>query len=110
MKIHWFIIYSESKGINIKKTVDANDKIVGSLVALYAISGCDNIPMMFSIGKAKSLSDLAKVPLTLLWEKDACLEEVIEEEKKIVAKCYGRAIPSSSLNRRTIWINKQFNS
>ena len=97
---------SENKVINIKKTVDTNVDIVGSLVALHSISGCDTVPMMFGIGKAKSLNALAKVPLVLLGEKDARLEDVIEEGKKFVAKCYGQVSSSSSSNRKTIWINK----
>ena len=33
-------------------------------------------------------------------------EEVIDEGKRFVAKCYGQVETSSSRNRRTIWINK----
>ena len=37
---------------------------------------------------------------------NAEFEEVIDEGKRFVAKCYGQVETSSSKNRRTIWINK----
>ena len=44
-----------SKLISIKKSVNAKQHIMLSLVALHAIPGCDTVPMMFGIGKIKSL-------------------------------------------------------
>ena len=60
-----------------------------SLVALHAISGCDTVPMMFSIGKVKSLKVVEKVPLIHIGEVNAELEEVIDKGKRFVGKCYG---------------------
>ena len=94
------------KLINIKKSVNAKQHIMQSLVALHAISGCDTVSMMFGIGKVKSLKVVEKVPLVHIGEVNAELEEVIDEGKRFVAKCYGQVETSSSKNRRTIWINK----
>ena len=95
-----------SKLISIKKSVNAKEHIMPSLVALHAISGCDTVPMMFGIGKVKSLKVVEKVPLVHIGEVNAELEEVIDQEKRFLAKCYGQVETSSSKNRRTIWINK----
>ena len=95
-----------SKLISIKKSVNAKQHIMPSLVALHAISGCDTVPMMFGIGKVKSLKVVEKVPLVHIGEVNAELEEVIDQEKRFLAKCYGQVETSSSKNRRTIWINK----
>ena len=97
---------SENRVINIKRSVDAKQHIMGSLVGLHAISGCDTVPMMFGIGKAKSLNAVEKVPLVYLGEKEENLTDVIEEGKKFVAECFGQTNPSSSLNRKNIWISK----
>ena len=94
-----------SKLINIKKSVNAK-QYKASLVALHVISGCDTVPIMFDTGKVKSLKVVGKVPLVHIGEVNAGLEEVIDEGKRFVAKCYGQVETSSSKNRRAIWINK----
>ena len=78
-----------SKLISIKKLVNAKQHIMPSLVALHAISGCDTVPMMFGIGKVKSLKVVKKVPLIHIGEGNAELEEVIDKGKRFVGKCYG---------------------
>ena len=95
-----------SKLISIKKSVNTKQHIMPSLVALHAISRCDTVPMIFGIGKVKSLKVFEKVPLVHIGEVNAELEEVIDEGKRFVAKCYGQVETSSSKNRQTIWINK----
>ena len=70
-----------SKLISIKRSVNAKQHIMPSLVALHAISGCDTIPMMFGIGKVKSLKVVEKVPLVHTGEVNAEVEEVIDEGK-----------------------------
>ena len=95
-----------SKLISIKKSVNAEQHIMPSLVALHAISGCDTVPVMFGIGKVKSLKVVEKVPLVHIGEVNAELEEVIDKGKRFVAKCYGQVETRSSKNRRSIWINK----
>ena len=53
-----------SKLININKSVEYNKDIVPSLVALHALTGCDSVPMMFGIGKAKGFKALKVTALT----------------------------------------------
>ena len=95
-----------SRLISIKKSVNDKQHIMPSLAALHLISGCDTVPMMFGVGKVKSLKVVEKVPLTHIGKVNAELEEVIDEGKRFVVKCYGQIETSSSKNRRTISINK----
>ena len=92
--------------ISINKTVENSIELISSLSALLALSGCDSLPMMFGIGKVKSLKATNEVPLKYLGDKDASIDDVIMEGKKFVAKCYGQKHVSSSKNRRIIWMNK----
>ena len=94
---------SESKVINIKKS---RPSIIPSIVALHAISGCDTVPQMFGMGKSKSIKAAEKVPLNYLGKQNADMQDIIEEGKKFVAKCFGLSETSSSKNRKALWISK----
>ena len=80
---------AEKNIISIKKTVDKHKDIVPSLIALHAISGCDSVPAMFRIGKAKALSVVQKFPLKFIGRLDASEDDVIREGKTFVSKAYG---------------------
>ena len=95
-----------NKLISINKSVKNNENVIPSLIALHALSGCDTVPMMFGIGKAKALKATRKVPLQHIGDLNAEIEDVIREGSIFVAKCYGQNNVSSSENRRTIWMNK----
>ena len=62
-----------SKLISIKKSVNAKQHIMPSLVALHAISGCDTVPMMFGIGKVKSLKVVKKSTTHTHWRCKCCI-------------------------------------
>ena len=79
----------DGKLISTNKSVAANRKVIPSLIALHALYGCDLVSM-FRIGKLKPMKAVNKVPLKYLRNVNANLEEVIPEEKKFVAKCYGQ--------------------
>jgi len=57
------------------------------------------VPMMFGIGEAKGLNIVTTVPLQLLGEENADMDQVIDESKQFVANCYGMKEKSSSKNR-----------
>ena len=97
---------SESKVINIKKSANSRPSIIPSIVALHAISGCDTVPQMFGIIKSKPIKAAEKVPLNYLGEQNADMQDIIEEGKKFVAKCFGLSETSSSKNRKALWISK----
>ena len=89
--------FQARKGIiSIKETVEKNKSIVPSLTALHAISGCDSVPRMFGIGKAKALSVTRKKPLMFIGKLEASKEDVIQEAKSFVSKVYGMKDLSSS--------------
>ena len=56
--------------------------------------------MMFGIGKAKALKAVKNSPLSLLGEKDAYIEEVIQEATVFVSRCYGQCSVGSSKTER----------
>ena len=45
----------DEKIINLQRTVEKNVDIVPFLLPLQAISGCDSVPMLFGIGRGKTL-------------------------------------------------------
>ena len=92
--------FQNDKGIiSIKRTVEKNKKIVPSLTALHAISGCDSVPKFFGIGKAKALSTIMEMPLKAVGNLEASKSDVVEEGKLFIAKVYGMSDLSSSKNR-----------
>ena len=96
----------DNKLININKSVHNNKETIPSLIAMHALSGCDSVPMMFGIGKAKALKALKNVPLKSIGDINADLEEVMNEGFTFVANCYGQKDTNSSKNRQTIWMKK----
>ena len=93
-----------SKLTKINKSVEYNKEIVPSLVAFHALTGCDSVPMMFGIGKAKGLKALKETPLKFIGRKSSAMKDVMNEGFKFVASCYGRKDINSSKNRQSIWI------
>ena len=54
----------DNKLININKLVAANKSVIPSLIALHALSSCDNVPTMSGIIKSKALKTISKVCYT----------------------------------------------
>ena len=114
--------FQAGKGIiSITETVEKNKSIVPSLTALHAISGCDSVPRMFGIGKAKALSVTRKKPLMFIGKLEASKEDVIQEAKFWVLRVtnlnglphsllsYGHLIPGErACTGRTCLIKKFF--
>ena len=44
--------------VDINETAKGSAEIVASLIAVHALSGCDNVPKMFGIGKKKKKRDI----------------------------------------------------
>lgn len=99
--------FQDSKSlISIHKSVQQHIDVIPSLIAIHALSGCDSVPMMFGIGKAKALAAAKYVQLQYLGHEDASLNDVLLESKRFVAKCYGQNETSSSKNRLLLWTRK----
>ena len=96
----------KDKLISINNTVEVHKLEIPSLIGLHALSGCDTVPMMFGIGKSKAMKSVRDAPLILLGEKDADIEEVMQEAFAFVSRCYGQYNHGSSENRQTIWKRK----
>ena len=59
----------ESKLISIKKSVEYKRETI-------ALTGCDSVPMMYGIGKAKELKALKGTPLKCIGKKSSAMEDV----------------------------------
>ena len=75
--------------ICIGSSVKMHEKIVPFLPAAHALTGCDSVPSMFNIGKVKVISILTEMELKYVGRKDANMDDVIQEGKSFVARCYG---------------------
>ena len=75
--------------ISIRRTVERNRDLVPSLIPLHALTGCDTVPMLYGIGKAKALAVLKKHPLNYVGDASAGIEDVKVEGTSFIAQCYG---------------------
>ena len=96
----------EKNMISIRRTVEKYSHLVNSLIPVHALTGCDTVPMMFGIGKTKSVNIVSKQPLKFLGQTNADITSVLHEGKSFVAQCYGLNETDSSKNR---FVYKIFN-
>ena len=87
------------KVISINETVNKNLTLIPSLISAHAISGCDSVPMMFGVGKAKALEAIKSLPLKCIGSQNAPIDTVLTEGRIFVSKCYGMTESDSSKNR-----------
>jgi hypothetical protein len=95
---HWCIDIAKSAC----KHADLLDK---DILNLHALSGCDTVPMMFGVGKKKSLENYKISPVPSLHQQDQAI--ATEEAKTFVAQCYStkkiKCRVDSSDNRSLLW-------
>ena len=71
------------------------------------LSGCDTVPMMFNIGKAKAISAIKTVPLKNLGNQNSQEDEILAEAKAFVRKCYNaKPLNNMSQVRKILWERK----
>ena len=85
--------------ISIRRTVERNRDLVPSLISLQALTGCDTVPMLYGIGKAKALAVLKKHPPKYVGDAIADIEDVKVVGRSFTAPYYGMKDASSSKNR-----------
>lgn len=96
---------SSTKSISIRNTVDSlQEDVISNLLAAHALSGCDTVPQMFSIGKKKVIKVLMAgarngTLLKCLGDLDPDLSwEAIEQQcEKFVCLLYAQDTESTSL-------------
>ena len=92
--------FKEGKNvISIKYSVKKHIDIIPQIMSMYAMTGCDSVPVMYGVGKEKSLSIIKKSPLQHLDDQTANLDDFINECKNFVAACYNGKSISSTDNR-----------
>ena len=94
--------------VDINKTARRSAEIVLSLIAAHTLSGCDNVPKMFGIGKKKIVSILQQgFHLQKLVGIQSEKTSIIEECSKFVAACYGFKDESNLTKARFfLWVRR----
>ena len=72
-----------------EKQLRNKKNVLLSLLAAHALSGCDNVPKLYGLGKKSVCSLLQKHLLQHLGEASADISDVIQEEKTFIAPHYG---------------------
>lgn len=72
---------ADKKLISVSKSVAEYRSIIPSLLLAHAPTGCDTVPMMFGIGKAKVINILKKLSLEYLGKIDAEEDDYMNEGK-----------------------------
>ena len=85
--------------ISIRDTVKNHKQLIPGLLSAHAQTGCDTVPMMYSIGKKKAINVAKKSSLFYLGQKHATEEQYQSQLKQFVAECYGAKYESSTKNR-----------
>ena len=73
--------------ISIKESVRKHIDVIPQIMSMYAMTGCDSVPMMYDAGKKKAQSSIKKSPLLHLGDETADEDEYINECKNFVAAC-----------------------
>ena len=106
-RLYMDVFTDNNKLISINKLIaSSHHNMTPTMIALHALSDYNFVPMMFSIGKSKTLKAVSNIPLRYIGDVIANLEDVMRERKQIIAQFYGRTQLSSSENRWKIRKNK----
>ena len=76
----------------------------------HALSGCDNVPTYFGIGKGTVLKNLISAPnsLSLFGCLDVPLSDIVGQATKFIGVCYGNRVGGETMSdiRYKIWTTK----
>ena len=96
--------------IDIKATVQEHYAIIPGLLLVYALLGCDTVPMYFGIGKGTLLKILTAAPdlLTKLGRLNAQQSEEVSQSTKFIASCCNTRIGGNDMCeiRYKVWAAK----
>ena len=95
--------------ICIKQTVERHKIIIPSVLPAHALTGCDTVPMMYTIGKTKAISAMKVVPLNHFGYHDSDECEIFAESKLFITKCYNAKAMSSMSDIRKYLCEKKTN-
>ena len=77
-----------STTISINKTVKKHKSIVLSILTAHTLTGCDSVPKYYGIEKAKAISALKSVPLSVFGNPESSEVEYMDDAKRFIARCY----------------------
>ena len=85
---------------DIGATVEKHKSIISSLLAAYALSGCDSVCHYQDIGKKTVIKVLQMMPLQYLLDPEASTEDVLEKATQFMGLCYGIESGSTMSEKR----------
>ena len=94
--------------IDINASVGTNDDIMGDLLFMHGLTGCDTVAPYFGIGKGVALRALRtqRHSLSLLGDVKAPLNDVVKQCTSFILACYGENTDSASEARYNLWMKK----
>ena len=110
-------VYMESPKHSTKTCVDIKQSalgcvdIVGNILQVHAITGCDTVNSFYGIGKPTALAAArtGEYLLTELGSLNASINDVITEGTKFISACYGHPSTDMTDCRKTVWHKKTSN-
>ena len=99
-KVYMSDFTDETTTICIQSSVKKHKAIIPSLLAAHALSGCDTVPSLFGIGKAKVIATVKTNPLIHIGKMQSSEEMYMPEGETFIAKCYGISKESDSSKNR----------
>ena len=77
-KLYKDVFTDDNISIN-KSIVSSHHSVTSSLIALHALCGYHSVPMMFGLGKWKTLKTVSKIPLRYFRDINANLKDAMRE-------------------------------
>ena len=75
--------------ISINETVQKHKSIVPPILAGHALTGCDSVPKLYGIGKAKAINALKSVSLSVFGNSESSKAIYMVDTKRLIARRYG---------------------
>ena len=74
--------------ISINESVKKHKSVVSFTLAAHVLRGCDSVPKLYGIGKAKAINALKSVSLSVFGNPESSETEYVDDAKHFIARCY----------------------
>ena len=64
------------------------DSLTAISIAAHVLRGCDSVPKLYGIGKAKAINALKSVSLSVFGNPESSENEYVDDAKRFIARCY----------------------
>lgn len=80
---------NSSTTILIYVTAKKHKSIALSIFAVHVLTGCNSIPKLYGIRKAKAINTLKSVSLNVFGNLESLEAEYVNDAKRFIASCHG---------------------